>query len=141
MRTSMPIQITRFEELFLDTAFAIALSNVTDACHTQAQLLATEIQTQHARLVTTQAVLLEIGNSLSKLRYRAAAVRLLEAIEADPSVEVVSLSNELYTRGVELFRERPDKEWGVTDCISFVVMEERGITKALTTDHHFIQAG
>jgi uncharacterized protein len=137
----MPSRISRLEELFLDTAYTIALSSVTDAYHPRARELAVEIQTQQARLVTTQAVVLEIGNSLSKLRYRAGALSLLDAIEHDPNVEVVLLSEALYARGRRLFRERPDKEWSLTDCISFVVMEERGITKALTTDHHFVQAG
>jgi uncharacterized protein len=36
---------------------------------------------------------------------------------------------------------RRDKEWSLTDCISFVVMKERGLTEALTADHHFEQAG
>lgn len=83
----------------------------------------------------------EIGNALAKRRYRAAAVRLLDAIEHDPVVEVVPLSEQLYARAVELYRERPDKEWGLTDCASFVLMRERGIADALTADDHFRQAG
>ena len=141
MSTSMANQISRREKLFLDTAFAIALSSVTDAHHARALDLAVESQTQQARLITTQAVVLEIGNSLSKLRFREAAVRLLESMEQDPNVEVVPLSEALYAQGLRLFGARPDKEWSLTDCISFVVMEERGITRALTADHHFAQAG
>jgi predicted nucleic acid-binding protein len=96
---------------------------------------------ENIRIVTTQAVLLEIGNSLSKLRHRVAAIRLLEALAKDPRVEIVSLTDSLYSQAVQLFRERPDKEWSLTDCISFCVMSERGINQALTADHHFIQAG
>ena len=51
------------------------------------------------------------------------------------------LSEELYARAFTLYRQRPDKEWGMVDCISFVVMQERGLTDALTTDEHFGQAG
>ncbi len=91
--------------------------------------------------MTTRAVLLEIGNALSKRRHRASAVQLLASLEADPSVEVVSLSPELYANAFTLFRERPDKEWGLIDCASFLVMEARGITEALTGDEHFEQAG
>jgi uncharacterized protein len=128
-------------EVFLDTAYAIALSSVSDLFHHRAVLLADQLEAAGTRLVTTQAVLLEIGNALSKQRYRHAAVKLLEALEADPNVEVIPLSEQLYARAFRLYRERPDKEWGLTDCVSFIVMQDRGITEALTTDEHFQQAG
>jgi uncharacterized protein len=85
--------------------------------------------------------MLEIGNALARSRYRTNAVRLLQAMEHDPAVEIVPLSEELYARAVRMYRERPDKEWGLTDCVSFVVMQERRLTEALTTDDHFRQAG
>ena len=91
--------------------------------------------------MTTQAILLEIGNSLSKQKYRAAAIQLLDSLETDPSVEVVLLINSLYRSAFNLFKQREDKEWGLVDCISFIVMQDRGITDALTTDAHFQQAG
>ena len=84
---------------------------------------------------------MEIGNALSKLRFRHAAVKLLESLESDPSVEIVPFSEELYQKAFTLFRERPDKEWGLIDCVSFVVMQERGIVAALTTDDHYRQMG
>ena len=82
-------------EVFLDTSFAIALSSVTDQNHLRAVKLANQIEVNRNRLVTTQAILLEIGNALSKQRHRAAAIQLLESLETDPSVEVVSLTNSL----------------------------------------------
>jgi len=93
------------------------------------------------RLVTTQAILLEIGNALSKKKYRLAAIQLLESLVADPNVEIIELTNQLYTEAFELFKNRRDKEWGLVDCISFIVMQNRGITDALTADRHFSQAG
>jgi predicted nucleic acid-binding protein len=128
-------------EVFLDTSFAIALSSVTDRHHPRAVKLANQIETQKTRLVTTQAILLEIGNALSKQRYRAAAIQLLESLHTDPSVEVVSLTDGLYRLAFSLFKQRKDKEWGLVDCISFIVMQDRGITDALTADAHFQQAG
>lgn len=128
-------------EVFLDTSFAIALSSVTDQNYVRAVKLANQIETDRTRLVTIQAILLEIGNSLSKQKYRAAAIQLLESIEADPSVEVVLLTNSLYKLAFDVFKQREDKEWGLVDCISFVVMQDRGITDALTADTHFQQAG
>lgn len=128
-------------EVFLDTSFAIALSSVTDQNHVRAVELTNQIETNKTRLVTTQAILLEIGNALSKQRYRAAAIQLLESLETDPSVEVVLLTNGLYKLAFNLFKQREDKEWGLVDCISFIVMQERGISDALTADTHFKQAG
>jgi uncharacterized protein len=128
-------------EVFLDTSFAIALSTITDQNHLRAVQLADQLEDNKTRLVTTQAILLEIGNALSKLRYRAAAIQLLASLEADPNVEVVLLTNELYSAAFNLFRSRGDKEWGLIDCVSFIVMQNRGLTDALTADDHFNQAG
>jgi predicted nucleic acid-binding protein len=108
---------------------------------TRALELADGIERQRTRLITTRAVLLEIGNALSKQRYRAAAADLLSSLESDPLVEIVSLTSDLYSQAFELFRDRPDKEWGMTDCASFVVMQAHDLTHALTSDDHFEQAG
>lgn len=128
-------------ELFLDASYAIALSSATDRHHEKAVELASQIEANNSGLTTTRAVILEIGNALSRLRYRMVAVTLLDAIENDSSVEIVALSEDLYSQGLELYRRHQDKEWGLTDCISFAVMRERSITDALTADDHFRQAG
>ena len=104
-------------------------------------MLAEKLKASAAPLITTRAVLIEIGNALSKPRYRQAAVRLLNALELDPQVEIIPLTEELYGRAFQLYRERPDKKWSLTDCLSFVVMEERQMTQALTADDDFRQAG
>jgi uncharacterized protein len=65
----------------------------------------------------------------------------LESLETDPSIEVVLLTHSLYKLAFDLFKQREDKEWGLVDCISFIVMQDRGITDALTADTHFQQAG
>ncbi len=127
-------------EVFPDTAYAIALSVESDSHHERAVQLAERLEAEAVRLVTTRAVFLEIGNALSKKRYRPAAVELLDALERDPQVEIISLTEELYAQALDLFRSRPDKEWGLIDCVSFVVMRMRGLTEALTTDEHFEQA-
>ena len=128
-------------EVFLDAAYAIALSVPKDSYHKRAVLLADELEASKTRLVTTRAVMLEIGNALSKQRYRHAAVELLRSLEADPNVTIVPLSEDLYAQALRLYRGRPDKDWGLTDCTSFIAMQDRKITEALTTDEHFQQAG
>jgi predicted nucleic acid-binding protein len=128
-------------KLFLDASYAIALAAPADQYHAQALRLAERIEAEDLKLITTRAVVLEIGNALSKSRHRQAAVRLLQAIESDPRIEVVPLSEQLYQSGFRLYSARDDKEWGITDCLSFVVMQDHNLTDALTTDLHFQQAG
>lgn len=129
------------KEVFLDSAYAIALSAPNDQYHERALQLAEQLERDVTRLITTRAVLLEIGNALAKIRYREDAITLLDSLEDDSNVEIISISEDLYKRAFELYRERIDKEWGLTDCISFVVMQDRELAEALTTDDHFRQAG
>jgi hypothetical protein len=103
--------------------------------------LAEELEPSGTRLLTTWAVLLEIGNALSRVQYRHAAIQLLCSLRTDPSVEIIPHSDQLFDQALKLYSERPDKEWGLTDCVSFVVMQARSMTEALTTDEHFQQAG
>jgi len=128
-------------KVFLDTSYAVALSSRSDESHKRAIELADEMETNGIHLVTTRAILLEIGNALAKVRYRDAAVKMLTALESDPKVEIVPASDDLYQRAFELYRERTDKDWGLIDCLSFVVMTDLGLAEALTADKHFEQAG
>ena len=91
--------------------------------------------------MTTEAVLWEWLNGLSDARTRRAAAEGYWRVHADVSVEVVPFHRELIESSVRLYRTRPDKDWSLTDCLSFVVIEERDLTEALTTDGHFEQAG
>ncbi len=127
--------------LFLDTAFAIALISPKDAFHEKALELAKQIEKTQTHLVTTRAVVIEIGNALSKASMRESAIELIDSMEEDETVAIVPISDEIYNGAFDLFRSRLDKEWGLTDCISFLVMKQRGIANALTTDQHFQQAG
>ncbi len=128
-------------KLFLDTSYAIALAPKKDVSHQQAKALAFNIKNSNISVLTTQAIQLEIGNALAKLKYRPFAVSLLENFESDPNIEIVSITGILFEKAFELFRNRTDKEWGIVDCISFVTMREQEITDALTADEHFVQAG
>ena len=127
--------------VFLDTAFAIALSSEDDGFHGIALNLADSMEAGRVKMITTRAVLLEVGNALAKLRFRAAAIELLHSIEVDSRIEIVEISSAIYQRAFDLYRSRLDKEWGLIDCISFVVMQENRVTEALTTDIHFRQMG
>ena len=128
-------------EVFLDTSYAIALSAVNDEHHKRAIKLAEQLEANATRLITTRAIMLEIGNALAKARYRKAAIELLNALENDPKVEIIPISEDLCMRAFQLYQSRLDKEWGLIDCLSFIVMADQGLTEALTTDDHFRQAG
>lgn len=128
-------------EVFLDAVYAVALAADSDQLHEQALRLSEHLEREGTRLVKTRAVLLEIGNGMSKKRFRATGVRILSALENDPLIEIIDLTPQLFAEALNLYKTRTDKEWGLIDCLSFVVMNQLGIREALTSDQHFEQAG
>lgn len=81
------------------------------------------------------------GNALSRVHWRALGYATVRDLLVGPQIEIVTVDRRLLPRALDLYGNRPDKEWGLTDCISFVVMTDRRIKSALTFDHHFAQAG
>ena len=124
--------------VFADSSFHIAAVNPHDALHEAAR---TFLERFSGRLVTTECVLLEVGNWLSRSRDRAIFVDLVTRLRADSDVTIVDESHALFEEGFRLYSDRPDKNWSLTDCISFVVMRRMRIADALTADRHFEQAG
>jgi predicted nucleic acid-binding protein len=125
--------------LFADAFFFIAVLNKSDRAHAGA---AAYLRPRLSRpLLTTAWVLTEVADGLAQPNHRPAVVRLLTTLRGNPTVEIIPPDLDLFDRGVDLYSRRPDKAWSLTDCISFVVMSERGLTEALTGDHHFEQAG
>ena len=126
---------------FADTSFWIALSSKRDQYHAKAIAWHGAVVKSGSRIVTTEAVLWEWLNALASSTTRATAAEGYRRAHADRRVEVVAFDPELNGAAVDLYRFRGDKDWSLTDCLSVVVMERRGLTEALTTDHHFEQAG
>lgn len=124
---------------FLDTAYVLALLNPNDIYHKQATALLPSMQSAQEVWIT-EAVLIEIGNALARSN-RSAAVAFINSCYVTPNVRVVPVDSPLLKRAIDFYNNREDKEWGLTDCISFIVMEDYGLTEALTTDDHFQQAG
>lgn len=124
--------------IFIDTAFVIGLVNRRDQYHTQALQLAQRYLGQP--LLVTDAVLLEIGNALARY-YKKESVAIIEQFLTAQEVEIVHLSPNLFNKAFVLYKQYQDKQWGLVDCISFVVMQERDLSQVLTFDQHFVQAG
>ena len=124
--------------VFADSYYFLAGVNKRDEGYSKALSFA---KTFRGLIVTTEWVLTEVGDALARGHDRHAFLEVLGSVQNDPQTTIVEASHQLFVRGAHLFEERPDKTWSLTDCISFVVMEERGIGEALTGDHHFEQAG
>jgi uncharacterized protein len=124
--------------VFADSYFFFAILNPHDAAYSKA----IEASRKHrGPLVTTAWVLTEVADGLAATPRRTVFHRVLVDLEANKTTLIVPANAETFEKGVELYDARPDKQWSLTDCISFVVMSEEGITEALTGDRHFEQAG
>lgn len=124
---------------FLDTAYVLALLNPNDTYHKQAKAM---LPSMHSALEVwiTEAVLIEIGNALARSN-RNAATAFIDSCYITPNVRVVSVDTSLLKRALDFYNNRGDKDWGLTDSISFLVMTDQDLKGALTTDEHFQQAG
>lgn len=100
-----------------------------------------ELLQQKTLMVTTEFVLLEVADALSTPAIRSQTVTFINRLRQMPILQIIPVSQTLFADGLALYRQRPDKEWGLTDCTSFVVMTRERIAQAFTSDHHFEQAG
>ena len=127
--------------LFLDTYYVQALLNPRDSHHTRALALLPQVS-QASEVVVTEAIFVEVGNALSASpRLRQLTAAFIRRCYIEANMAVVAVDTALLSRALALFESHADKEWGLTDCISFVVMRERGVADAVTGDRHFQQAG
>src|SRR5437868_1547015 len=118
--------------VFLDTSCVIALLSRADAFHEKASAQVAELERTRRPQVTTTGVLLELGDGFARKGRWQVIAPFLAATLTDPSLEIVPVDADLLSRANNLRSSRPDKDWGLTDCVSFVVMSDRGITEALT---------
>lgn len=129
------------EKVFVDTVAWIALINKSDVLHTPARQQMSVLRQQNARLITTEFVLLEVADALSEPNLRSSTVTYLDGLRKLTVLQIVPASSALFAAGWTRYSQRPDKEWGLTDCTSFIVMEQEEITQVFTSDRHFEQAG
>ena len=123
--------------VFADTYYYLALIIPRADTHQQAVDFSQQFT---GTIVTTAWVMAEVANALGDTRHRPQFPLLLDGLRQSPQAKIIPPDEQLFDNGVELYRNRPDKGWSLTDCISFIVMECEGITEALTGDHQ-LRAG
>ena len=125
--------------VFADSFYFFALLNPRDAAHAKAVAFT---QTYTGRIVTTGWVLTELADGWARpVSWRSVFTQLLADLRANANITIEACTDQLLDEGISFYAQRPDKEWSLTDCISFVVMHRVRLTEALTGDHHFEQAG
>jgi predicted nucleic acid-binding protein len=124
--------------VFADTSYYLALVNPSDRHHQAACEWTTCFS---GTSVTTAWVIAELANAMSKTANRPFFLSLLHDLQTDRRVTMVPPTKDVFDGGLDLFSRRPDKDWSLTDCISFLVMEQLGLKDAATLDRHFAQAG
>ena len=124
--------------VFADTFYFLGLLNRSDESHSRCKRLAAEFD---GHLLSTDYVVLEVADALATPNHRVGTARFLRQLRATFSVRIIPASENLPSRALDLYEARPDKEWSLTDCTSFVVMQEHELTDAATGDRHFEQAG
>jgi uncharacterized protein len=124
--------------VFADTSYYLALVNPADQHHAAVRQWTSGFA---GRSVTTAWVVAELANAMSKTAHRPFFLSLLHDLQTDPRVTIVPPAKDVFDSGLDLYSRRCDKDWSLTDCISFVVMEKCGMEDAATLDRHFLQAG
>lgn len=124
--------------VFADTFYFLALLNRRDAFHQRAVVAS---RSPGLKVITTEFVLLELADALCQPAQREEVTAIFRVVETQPAFQLTRITTELFERGKQLYQNRPDKDWPLTDCISFLVMQDENVQEALTADRHFEQAG
>lgn len=127
--------------VFIDTWAWIALLNESDRRHDEAMSMMQVLRQQKKKLLTSEFVLMEVADALSAPAIRTKTFGFIGALRQNPVVQMTSLEQPILDEAWLLYGQRTDKEWGITDCTSFVIMKEQETRIAFTADHHFVQDG
>jgi len=130
-------------KIFVDTAGWGNLVDTLQKFHAETKAIYLSAKQNGSRLVTTNYVIAELVALLSSpLRIpRTKSIKFIESIKSSALVDIIHIDENLDAKSWELLKNRADKNWSLVDCSSFIVMQENKIVEALTTDHHFEQAG
>ena len=128
-------------KVFMDAGYIIALEALDDQHHRAASTHWREFSRLQPTLLTTSYVLTEVVAFFNNRRRSAKAVEIGSRILGSPSVHFIHVDRELFESGWEYFQRHEHKQYPLTDCISFVLMDQQGIREALTFNLHFEEAG
>jgi|SRR5437899_1846398 len=117
--------------VFADTFYFVALLNPKDEHYDLVRRFSAQFR---RRIVSTTWVLTEVADALRSPPNRPLAGNLRNLVITSPFIRIVPAAQDLFDAGFDLYEARPDKEWSLTDCISFVVMQRERLTEALTAD-------
>ena len=129
------------KRVFLDTNGWLALLNEDEPLHREADEQFRQLGRARSEVILTDWIVAETGNCVARSTLRSEFVEAVRRFSANPSFRIISVSEQLREKALDLYAARPDKTWGLVDCASFVVMSEEGIIDAFTTDRHFEQTG
>ncbi len=129
------------DAISVDSFAWIAAINKSDEYHEITLKTIEEFLNRSTKFITTNYIIVETINSLSKIEFRKAVIEFIDKLQKSPSVRIIKITDEIYEKAWSLYKQRNDKNWGITDCTSFEVMKMFNIKKAFTNDKHFEQAG
>jgi hypothetical protein len=112
--------------VFADTYHFIAQLNPADEAHEKS---ASFLASFEGRLLTTDWVVVEVADAFARPPNRARFIAFYQLLLGMPDISIVAADRLLLEKGFALYAQRPDKEWSLTDCISFVVMQREDITE------------
>jgi predicted nucleic acid-binding protein len=128
-------------KVFIDTSYLIAILDTKDNRHERALVALQNLG--DTEQVTSEMVLTELLNYFSAkgTLFRRMALEVMDDLHSDSRIEIIPQSGELFEQACQYYRQRPDKQYSLTDCASMVIMRKKGIDQVLTHDHHFQQEG
>lgn len=124
--------------VFADSFYFLALINADDSANKRASEFTNAYTGQY---LTTSAVLTEVADALARPISRVAAASFIKHIPSNKAIRITMVDQGIFSEALALYLARPDKDWSLTDCMSFTLMGRERITEALTADKHFEQAG
>jgi predicted nucleic acid-binding protein len=124
--------------VFADTSLFVAYLSKTDKHHAKSRKWMSD---SGISILTSQWVLAELANYFASSPMRSLASALIADLATRPRTETIEVSTEQFDAGIERYQRMGDKQWSLVDCISFNIMAGHSVFEALTTDHHFTQAG
>lgn len=126
---------------FIDTSYIIALEIVNEDTHQLVLESWLDLSLYKPFLLTTTYVFDEVVTFFNNRKLHRKAVEIRNRLLNSPDLELIEIERNLFEQGWKYFQKHQDKSYSLTDCLSFIVMEQRGIITALTLDHHYLQAG